>query len=163
MLKWFKSEHTPTLWYAAAALLAAATTTVRFALEPMLSQHAPYVGSLVTFIVNVVVIAILLGQLRRALIVSIRGAEDNRQLAAIVKSTNEAIISEDLNGVVTSWNPAAERIFGYTAQEMIGQPVARLAATDPPGTPSATLSLTHDSNTTRQSACERTASGSTFY
>jgi PAS domain S-box-containing protein len=47
-------------------------------------------------------------------------------LATIVDSFEDGIISKTIEGVITSWNKGAERLYGYTAQEMVGQPIARL-------------------------------------
>ena len=52
--------------------------------------------------------------------------ETRRRLAAIVESSDDAIVGKDLNGIVMSWNPGAERMFGYSANEMIGRPITTI-------------------------------------
>jgi PAS domain S-box-containing protein len=52
--------------------------------------------------------------------------EVRRRLAAIVESSDDAIVGKDLNGIVMSWNPGAERMFGYSANEMIGRSITTI-------------------------------------
>ncbi len=54
------------------------------------------------------------------------------QLAAIVESSNDAIIGKTLDGIITSWNSGAEKIYGYSAQEAIGSPIAILVPPELP-------------------------------
>jgi PAS domain S-box-containing protein len=58
------------------------------------------------------------------------GIFDSQRLAAIVEGSNDAIISKTVEGIVTSWNMGATEIFGYTTQEMVGQPIARMVPFD---------------------------------
>src|SRR5688572_30813952 len=54
-------------------------------------------------------------------------------LAALVRSSDDAIYSKDRNAVLTSWNQSAERVYGYTAEEAIGRPISMLVPPDRSG------------------------------
>ena len=51
-------------------------------------------------------------------------------LEAIVRSSEDAIITKNLNGIITSWNPGAERIFGYSEREIVGLSILKLIPED---------------------------------
>ena len=59
-----------------------------------------------------------------------RAEQDGQLLASIVDFSDDAIVSKDLNGIITSWNKGAERLFGYSAEEVLGKPVTILIPAD---------------------------------
>lgn len=59
-----------------------------------------------------------------------RAEETRGRLVAIVESADDAIVGKDLNGIITDWNDGAEKLFGYSAEEAVGQPVSMLIPPD---------------------------------
>jgi len=57
-------------------------------------------------------------------------AETTARLASIIQSTHDAVVGKNLDQVITSWNPGAERLYGYTAQEMIGQDIGMIVSAE---------------------------------
>jgi PAS domain S-box-containing protein len=68
---------------------------------------------------------------RREIEVALRESEQRlRWLASIVESSDDAVVSKNLDGIITSWNKGAERVFGYSASEAIGQPITLVIPED---------------------------------
>ena len=59
-----------------------------------------------------------------------RNEEASRHLAAIVESSDDAIVSKDLNGIITSWNGGAEKLFGFSADQVINKPITVIIPPD---------------------------------
>ncbi|RBQ11297.1 PAS domain S-box protein [Pedobacter miscanthi] len=71
-----------------------------------------------------------LSKIARDLTLHRKAEVDGRRLMAIIESSDDAIISKDLNSIITSWNASAQRIFGYSAEEMIGQSILKIIPPD---------------------------------
>ena len=64
--------------------------------------------------------------------VALRDSEQRlRWLGSIVDSSDDAIVRKNIDGIITSWNSGAEHVFGYTAEEAVGQPANSLAIVTP--------------------------------
>jgi PAS domain S-box-containing protein len=109
------------------------------------AQNTPFINAL---LLDVLFVVLSVSGLTLAAIIAERDQAENEReqiihqqaamqtrfrLAAIVKSSDDAIIGKDLNGVVTDWNKGAERLYGYTADEMVGMSISLLAPPDRAG------------------------------
>ncbi len=63
---------------------------------------------------------------------TVRALSARHEIVSVVENSDDAIITKDLNGIITSWNRGAERIFGYAPEEVIGKPVSILIPADQP-------------------------------
>src|SRR6185295_20119403 len=93
--------------------------------------------SLVTFVFVCLLLVATVNALNSAVDVLLAESDYRRrtqlalgQLGSLVESSDDAIITKDLNGIITSWNKGAERVFGYEANEVIGKPVSLLIPAD---------------------------------
>ena len=84
---------------------------------------------------------------------------------AIIESSEDAILSKDLNGVILSWNASAQRLFGFTAEEAIGKPITIIIPAnrlDEEPVILGKIARANASSTSRPSGNERTGAWSTF-
>jgi PAS domain-containing protein len=87
--------------------------------EELMALLAAFADQLGTFIAR-----------RRAEAKSAEAERFRQHLAEVVRGTQDAVLSKDLDGIVTTWNPAAARLYGYTAEEAIGRHVSFLVPPD---------------------------------
>jgi PAS domain-containing protein len=124
-------------WGALASILSAAVA--RWLFMPPAFGVAAHLISLTTFILVCLLLVGTVTALNAAvdlLLVEINFRREAQlplgQLASVVETSEDAIITKDLNGIITNWIKGAERIFGYEADEMIGKSVSLLIPPDRP-------------------------------
>lgn len=94
------------------------------------SIHLAVATDVVGAVIGVGLVGLAFALFRRDFLHQRRADEASRRLAAIVESSDDAIIGETVDGIVTSWNAGAAEVFGFRADEMLGKSAARLI---PPG------------------------------
>src|SRR5438105_4253024 len=109
----------------AATVLSSAAVGFRY-----LAPHGTFVVSDVADLLSLTIFTIN-GVLISAVGQRVLGAElDQQRFAAIVQSSDDAIIAKNLHGIITAWNGGAERLFGYSASEAVGRPITMIIPDD---------------------------------
>lgn len=89
-----------------------------------------------------------------------RADEARRLLASLVESTDDAVVGSDLNGIITSWNRGAERMYGYTPEEAVGRPLTMLSVSGGTNEPMTLLeAVRRGQSIVQQEAVRRTKDG----
>jgi PAS domain S-box-containing protein len=101
-----------------------------FAASPLFSFGIRTAADLERLTAFLAISMLAAGMARQKTLAESRADRTTREMAAIVEDSHDAIYSTDSDGMITSWNRAAELLYGYTAQEAVGSPVARLAPPD---------------------------------
>jgi two-component system CheB/CheR fusion protein len=94
-----------------------------------LSLSHPHLEQLLVFLIVSVLASGLARQKSRA---ELRAEQAQRYMVSIVESSEDAILSKSMDGIITSWNPGAERLYGYRADEVIGKHISVIAPPDHP-------------------------------
>jgi PAS domain S-box-containing protein len=98
--------------------------------ERLLGKFMIYYDAPHALTADEVALAVMIARHVSFAIERLRDQRAARQLAAIVESSDDAIVSKDVNGVIMTWNRGAEKLFGYSAREAVGQPIILIIPSD---------------------------------